>query len=546
MRFVIIPSAKLISEDLQSRFGKIPMALVPINGVCILEILYEQYLNNVHEIIVVAKEGIEDIKKMIELNQLRIKVIETDQLLDVGYSVKAGLEHLIQNYDTDKITNVIINLADTFIEDLDISSLSNTLIYSKTTDFQRWTTFTFSSDKLVKIFDKKNREIAADYYSFAGVYSFSNIQILFKMIKIELNEYMDSFYNAILTYNDQFSFEFIITENWRDLGHLDNYISSKREVNSRYFNRIEVDRERGILRKTSTEESKFKDEILWYLKLPANLQYLCPRIFEYSLEYGNMSVSMEYYGYNSLNELLVFGNLNYIQWSRIFHAIFHAIDDFNCFTISEDRFGLTSSLSEMYYDKTMSRVDKIRKDENFLVFFTNNIIINNNKYESLDYYINKIDFLISKYNLLTIDKFSIIHGDLCFSNILYDSNSNLIRLIDPRGKFGKYDIYGDSRYDLAKLSHSVNGGYDFIINDLFKLNLNNNNINFEIEANQNTLLAQKILNEHIKGDNLNQIKLIEGLLFLSMIPLHQDFPKRQLVMMTTAIQIFDILLKKGY
>ena len=41
-----------------------------------------------------------------------------------------------------------------------------------------------------------------------------------------------------------------------------------------------------------------------------------------------------------------------------------------------------------------------------------------------------------------------MHGDLCFINILYDSRSGNIKLIDPRGglsdKFeDKFKIYGD-------------------------------------------------------------------------------------------------------
>ncbi len=31
-----------------------------------------------------------------------------------------------------------------------------------------------------------------------------------------------------------------------------------------------------------------------------------------------------------------------------------------------------------------------------------------------------------------------------------DTNLSFIKVIDPRGKFGTYDIYGDFRYELAK------------------------------------------------------------------------------------------------
>ena len=56
-----------------------------------------------------------------------------------------------------------------------------------------------------------------------------------------------------------------------------------------------------------------------------------------------------------------------------------------------------------------------------------------------------------------------------FPNIMVDSNFSFIKVIDPRGKFGTYDIFGDFRYELAKLFHSVDGKYDFIIKDLLTL-----------------------------------------------------------------------------
>ena len=46
------------------------------------------------------------------------------------------------------------------------------------------------------------------------------------------------------------------------------------------------------------------------------------------------------------------------------------------------------------------------------------------------------------------------HGDLCFSNILYSREANLLKLIDPKGALAEEDLYTDPYYDLAKLSHS--------------------------------------------------------------------------------------------
>ena len=63
----------------------------------------------------------------------------------------------------------------------------------------------------------------------------------------------------------------------------------------------------------------------------------------------------------------------------------------------------------------------------------------------------------------------IMHGDFCFSNILFDLNNLIIKLIDPRGSFGVPSIFGDPRYDVAKLRHSAVGLYDFIVSGFFLL-----------------------------------------------------------------------------
>jgi hypothetical protein len=136
---------------------------------------------------------------------------------------------------------------------------------------------------------------------------------------------------------------------------------------------------------------------------------------------------------------------------------------------------------------------------------------------------------------------TIIHGDFCFSNILFDTNNNIVRLIDPRGSFGTKGIYGDPRYDIAKLRHSVNGCYDYIVSDLFSISSGDDNfllefVNNDFQKEMTNLLDHIIVNN---GYNLKEIKLIEGLLFVSMIPLHVDYFDRQKAMYCKGLMILN-------
>lgn len=56
------------------------------------------------------------------------------------------------------------------------------------------------------------------------------------------------------------------------------------------------------------------------------------------------------------------------------------------------------------------------------------------------------------------------HGDLCLSNILYNKEFRIMKFIDPKGAIESSDLMGDPFYDLAKLSHSILGDYDYINN----------------------------------------------------------------------------------
>jgi hypothetical protein len=173
----------------------------------------------------------------------------------------------------------------------------------------------------------------------------------------------------------------------------------------------------------------------------------------------------------------------------------------------------------------------------------NNIKVNGKTYISLEEITHLLQEKIPEY-LFDINYFTIIHGDLCFANIMVDNNLSFIKLIDPRGKFGPYDIYGDYRYELAKLFHSVDGKYDFIIKDLFDVNysfevpsitysINNRKQNYELFE-----VFNEVFEDEIQGQ-CDNIQFIEALLFLSMIPLHGENIKHQIVMLATGLDILN-------
>lgn len=347
----------------------------------------------------------------------------------------------------------------------------------------------------------------------------------------------ESLYIALKEYSQCFPFHMKKADEWFDIGHLDKYYDAQLAVKSRTFNHITIDRRRGMLTKSSDNREKLINEIKWYLKLPKDIEYIRPRIFDYSLSYDKPYVSMEYYAYHTLHELFLYGDLSEDVWIKIFKIVKFILKDMGRYVTSD--FNVKKSLKAMYLEKTMNRMEAVREFESNLLDFEKTIVINNKRYISINRILDMLPALIRD-RLLGIESFTIIHGDLCFANILIDSNFSFVKCIDPRGSFGNYDIYGDQRYELAKLLHSMDGKYDYIIKDLFVISVDNNRIDYHVIEDDKSCSVSRVFcsvfKEELEGKE-TEVKLIEALLFLSMIPLHKESRKRQLAMLATGVQL---------
>ena len=137
------------------------------------------------------------------------------------------------------------------------------------------------------------------------------------------------------------------------------------------------------------------------------------------------------------------------------------------------------------------------------------------------------------------------HGDLCFSNILYGRQTRLLKLIDPRGADNTEDAYLDEYYDLAKLSHSILGRYDFINHDLVEMNVSPQ-LALRLEYPGICDRQQEMADTFVTaiqeaGYDPLQVRLAEAALFLSMLPLHIDAPRKVVAFALTAARIIDQL-----
>ena len=177
---------------------------------------------------------------------------------------------------------------------------------------------------------------------------------------------------------------------------------------------------------------------------------------------------MEFYGYPVLSDLYLFGHHDLGTWSRIFQSIFQAFQDMAEHTLENSNHEeLHTSRREMFETKTLRRINSYRELPEFSWASEHQVTVNGLPVPSLVEIANTLPKALNASGIYKPRDFSIIHGDPCFSNILYDPRNGIVRMLDPRGRFGSHDIYGDPRYDWCKLNHSIEGDYDFLVNGLF-------------------------------------------------------------------------------
>ena len=112
-------------------------------------------------------------------------------------------------------------------------------------------------------------------------------------------------------------------------------------------------------------------------------------------------------------------------------------------------------------------------------------------------------------------------------------------MIDPRGNFCDNIIYGDTRYDIAKLAQCIIGDYDYIVNDLFTLTKSGYTMYMSKDNEFKNLLFSYITKEYDRKD----ILFLTAIQFMTMIPLHKENKKHQIMMKYKAIEILDSLME---
>jgi hypothetical protein len=325
-----------------------------------------------------------------------------------------------------------------------------------------------------------------------------------------------------------------------DKGRLLKFLGSHFEV--RHFNHISYDD--YTIRKASANKDKIRREYVYWGLLPERMKFWFVQPFDFQEEASTASYAMERLNIPDMALQWIHGAVSPETFNRFLDRAFYFLQQ-----RPEKRLDRPAALAlrhSLYRDKLTVRLNELRQSTcaSQIDGLLRAIGIGDGG-DALEALADRYFQLLDHHEPRRADARAVVgHGDFCFSNILYEKASNLMRLIDPRGADRAEDLWTDPYYDVAKLSHSVLGNYDFINNGLFDLTLATN-LSPELSLNIASPIGemQQAFSDRVlkAGFDPDLVRLYEASLFLSMAPLHIDSPSKVTAFLINAHQIMEIL-----
>lgn len=326
-----------------------------------------------------------------------------------------------------------------------------------------------------------------------------------------------------------------VLNRWVDLGHWDLINRHNVSLHARSFNSISLNSDKSAIKKQSAG-IKILSEYEHLSNIPEEFSFLFPRVRSLKEIQG---YEIEYWPLKSLSEYLVFWNLDLSTWMKILERLLRLIESFANYRIvlidskKEFRTTYTEMLDERIGQYSKECLDILNYDF---------IVLNELKIEGFCIYSHKLYEDLRRIGERINPSF--YHGDLCFGNILYHPESEIIKLIDPKGSlFNGSSNCGDFRYDLAKIFHSVIGEFDYFNWQMFSFSQFKNNFNIVLlkQSNSDALESKfrEILEELFSKEICRDVQILSAMLFLTMVPLHSDSSERQKALLIQGLTMLN-------
>ncbi len=310
---------------------------------------------------------------------------------------------------------------------------------------------------------------------------------------------------------------------------------------ARFFNALKGDEYTVV--KSSDNISKIRREYDYYTMLPQSMKQWFVNVFDYTEENGRAAYSMERYHMTDLALRYVHGAIDEDEFRGIMERLFHFIAARVTKEVDDEEY--ERNARALYIDKVRDRIAQLKDLKGYDKI--REYIAAGTDYDDID---GIFDRYMQLYEKITADRkfikvLALSHGDLCFSNILYNHDVRLLRLIDPKGAESEDEMYMNPYYDIAKLSHSICGSYDYFNSDQYEIVMGPDmKLSLKIYCDNDSYMGifREFLSDN--GFDIKLIRLYEASLFLSMLPLHMDREKKVLGFVLNAVDILDELSRE--
>lgn len=521
----LITSAAYVGDEIQAEFGRIPPAFLPLGSSYLIQHQLRQ-LRDRHDIFVSLPTDFELSDPQLELLQTeRVRVIRVNPEKSLGISVFQSILETSAGRPLEILHGDTLVMSPPLPEDdsVSVSVVKEQYMWGLVSVTKKGVITAVNETQTGKNLTE-TAQMLSGYFFFADSWQFikSLTAMDFNFVQA-INDYAQK--NLLIAIKDIETL---------DCGHIKTLYASRRQfAATRHFNSLSIDN--YFVCKSSTDIRKIAAEANWLRSIPGELKPFTARIVEG--QEGNKPGEYRtlYSSYPTVAELYL-AQPSIMAWRRVMDSCCEFLRRAQMHSKKEK----PSPFKWLVIDKLRERITDY---PSFLPSMHEPLRINGKSVGTLHEIVNQLQTVISAAPELPS---CVMHGDFCFSNMLFDSRVDRILLIDPRGLIGdEITIYGDVRYDIAKLGHSILGRYDQIMAEGLRSRGSRTELILEIPTDtRRELLEQIFLDSSIDDISFSADEIHAAIvsLFLSMIPLHADDPSKQKTMFANAIRLYFRLI----
>jgi NDP-sugar pyrophosphorylase family protein len=375
----------------------------------------------------------------------------------------------------------------------------NVLYVSKYNNCNNYSSIVCKNDFVCELNFKNHNKYDFIYTGLASIYDF---QLFWKYLENiynndSKNTSLSDVHSIQLMIKNNVSFEYNVLDKWYDTGNTESYKNVQTIIKPMH----------NVIEKNNESICFFNDKVIKFINdkeinkkriSRGNYLYpLSPKILDYSdnfmvMELIDGTILSNVYDYNIIYNLL--------NWSK--HNLWNESIVNNDFIQCCKNFYITKTLNRL------STITFLNEEKN---------TINGLNCSNIIDFIKKLPE-----DLIVNDTFVKFHGDFILDNII--KTETAFSLIDWRHEFDNQLFYGDIYYELAKLRHNIIFNHSNILNNLFTIEYNDEEVIVDLKCNYFFINQLNDFDKFVSENNYDskKIKLITAIIWLNMSPLYDD------------------------